>query len=170
MKKKVLVILLVLVLAMSTVFAANTKGTTAKNSFGIGLNAGTNSGLALRFGMGKFDLQGDVGFALIGKGLNVDFGAAFNFANVQFNDGARRIGELAFTTGPMAGLLMKFSPFEIALDIDWVMAMSYEFAQIPLSLYLRLGGGVTLAFVDSKDQPVIFGGNFTGALGVLWTF
>ena len=47
MKKKVLVLLVVAILAITPAMAANSKGASEDGSVGIGLNLGTNTGLGV---------------------------------------------------------------------------------------------------------------------------
>ena len=73
MKKKVLVLLVIALMAAVPAMAASTRGAADDGSVGIGLNLGTNTGLGMKFGMGKFDIFADVGLSVIGgMGLGFD--------------------------------------------------------------------------------------------------
>ena len=89
MKKKIAIIAVVFALIVTPVFAAG--GVSEDNSIGVGLNLGTNTGVALRFGLGDFDVLANFGFDMLNI-FNGDFtlagdaAASWNFYTI---DGGR---------------------------------------------------------------------------------
>ena len=56
MKKALTVLLVLVAIVAMPLAAADSRGTSEEGAIGIGLNLGTNNGLGLKFGMGKFDI------------------------------------------------------------------------------------------------------------------
>ena len=169
MKKKIMVIALVLVVAMSGVFAANNyKGASAKNTMGVGLNLGTDTGVGLKFGMGKFDVTADIGLDLfeIGDSIKIggDAGVMYEVYDVQF----KGKHHMPITVGGLLGLEGSVGS-ENSLKLNFAVGagLEYTFPQVPINLYFRAYPlGLRLAFEDKV------GIKYYGAaqIGALWVF
>ena len=62
MKKRLVLVALIALCLVAPVFAAdNYSGVAKKNSVGLGLNLGTNTGVGFRYGMGDFDILANIG-------------------------------------------------------------------------------------------------------------
>ncbi len=61
MKKRVILAILLVLLILAPVTAASYRGSEKNGTVGVGLNVGTNTGLGLKFGMGDFDIQANIG-------------------------------------------------------------------------------------------------------------
>ena len=160
--KKVLVIALVLLLSISTVFAASYKGASEKNSFSIGLNLGTNSGVVVNYGMGKFDIEGIVGFGLFNKSLDAE--VAFNYAILDIAKSCKFDGYMPLTVGGEAYLSTDFNFFGVGGLVP--VKIAYTFPKFPMTLYFRVAPGV---FFDlTPNQDVKFG--IHASLGATYNF
>lgn len=164
--KKVLVIALVALLSVSALFAADYKGASKKDSFGIGLNAGTNSGVIVNYGMGKFDLEGIVGFGVL-NGTGLDIEVAANYLIVDVAKEAKIDGKMPFTVGAEVGLLMGFkNSFSLRINVLAPLKLSYTFPKFPMSIYFRVAPGVGI--------PVVNGGTvgfaIESAIGATYNF
>lgn len=171
MNKKVLAIVLVIALALTSAFAASTSGTAKKDSLAVGLNLGTTTGATVKYGMGKYDFQGTVGFGVLSKGFDVEAGAYYDFYDITFKTGSNAIEKAASKTqticcvaGPLAGV--SISGDGVKLNALGVVGMEYTFSKLPLSLYLRAGLGVGIGI--GEEFTVGLAG--TGALGGVYTF
>lgn len=168
MKKKVLVLLFVAVLAIAPAMAASTRGTSSDGSFGIGLNLGTNTGLGMKFGMGKFDIIANVGLDAFhlgsdGVGLGGDVGVSYEVYDIDI----KGPHHMPVTLGLMVPMGFYFGDqFRMNLGVAITAGLEYQFPEVPILLYLRLGGGIDLAVTDNWT----LGGLFTGAIGALWMF
>ncbi len=164
--KKVVVIALVALLSVSSVFAASYMGASKKNSVAVGLNAGTNTGVVVNYGMGKFDLEGIVGFGVInGTGLDVE--AAANYSIVDVAKECKFDGSMPFTVGVGTDLAFRFSdPFKMYIGVLVPLKLAYTFPKFPMSLYIRVAPGVNLQVCDS------FGASFgiSGSIGATYNF
>lgn len=167
MKKTLLIVLVVLLLA-TPLFAASYNGVTKKNSVGVGLNLGTNTGVGMRFGMGDFDIIANVGLANFGvssNGIGISADAA-----VSYNVYTLAIEKLEFpvTVGLGANGSFYFgdtSAISIAALVP--VGIEYTFDGAPITVYLRLAPGLSFNIVGS-DFKLGFG--FAGYLGALWNF
>lgn len=108
MKKKIALIAVIFALIMTPVFAAG--GVSEDNSMGVGLNLGTNTGVALRFGLGDFDVLANLGFDMLNI-FNGDFtlagdaAASWNFYTI---DGGRGL-EFPLTVGVGVNTAISFN-------------------------------------------------------------
>lgn len=160
--KKFLLIVLVCLLAASTLFAADYKGASKKDSFGIGLNLGTNTGVIVNYGFGKFDLEAIVGFGFIGgNGLNAE--VAGNFCLVDFAKG-NFDGSMPLTIGAEGYLATNFDFFRFGALVP--VKVAYTFPKFPMSLYIRVAPGID--FDCSNDFKPGFA--FHGSLGATYNF
>ncbi len=58
---------------------------SAKNSFAVGVNLGTNMGAGVQYQMKDFDLVGNVGYGLLHGVLSVDAAASYTVTNFTIN-------------------------------------------------------------------------------------
>ena len=167
MKKKIMVIALVLVVAMSGVFAANNyKGASANNTLGVGLNLGTNTGVGLKFGMGKFDVTADIGLDVfeIGKTVRLggDVAAAYEVYDIQIK-GKHHMPVTVGAGVNFEGAIGEETAFEI--DVYAAPGIEYTIPTFPMNFYFRLPIGVGLN-IDNGVKADFFIGGQIGALYV----
>jgi len=166
MKKRILVLALVALLAISAAFAADAHGTSAKNQFSIGLNLGTNTGVGMKYGMGKFDIQGNVGFYLFDFdpfGIACDVSANYDVYDIKINSQ----NEICVIVGGGA-LLRAFvgdDAYFSAIAFG-TAGLEYTFPKFPMTLYLKLGYGLGI----KTDDGIGFDHAFMGQLGGLYNF
>jgi len=171
MNKKIVALILVVALALCSLSAASSTGTSRKNAFSVGVGLGTNSGVALKYGMGNFDVQGNVGIAINIKNSKIafsgDVGAFYNFYNINFNTGAlTKTQTISLTTGPVVALNVQDGL--VAIDANWTVGGEYTFNKVPVTVFLKLGLGCGFALSESNsgvDFP-----RYYGVLGALYTF
>ena len=166
MNKKIIALVLVFALALCAV-SASTSGTSKKNAFSVGIGLGTNSGVALKYGVGKFDVQANVGVAIKNSNFffSGDVGAFYDIYDINFNTGAlTKTQTISITTGPVVGLNVQNGL--LGLDGVWTIGAEYTFGKVPVTMFLKLGGGVSLVFADSVN----LGPTFYGVLGAVYTF
>lgn len=165
MNKKIIAIVLVVALALCSLTAASTTGTSKKNAFSLGVGLGTNSGVAVKYGMGKFDLQANVGIVIRNSEVSFsgDVGAFYNFYDINFKAGSSK-QTISLTTGPLVGMNVQNGLF--GLDAIWTIGAEYTFNKVPVTMFTKLGGGYGMVFADSVN------GNFAfyGVLGAVYTF
>ena len=162
MRKKLVLIALALVLAVTPVFAIG--GTARDNSVGVGLNLGKNTGVGLRFGFGDFDILADIGFSIFNFNLAGDVAASWNFATIDGGRGLR----FPLTIGAGVSAAYDFKT-DFDLSVIFPIGIEYDFAQIsnvPITVYLRFAPG----FSVFKDNNVKIDFDWLGQLGALWTF
>lgn len=168
MKKKVLILLIVAVLAVAPAMAASTRGSSDDGSFGIGLNLGTNTGLGMKFGMGKFDILANIGLAnfnIGSNGFNLGGDVAVSYEVYDFDLGGPH--HMPLTVGLGAAMTFRFADsFGFDLDLVVPVGIEYEIPDFPLAFYLRLAPGISL--LDNTNFNINFG--FAGYIGVLWVF
>ena len=168
MKKKVLVLLVVAVLAVAPAMAASYRGSAEEGSVGVGINLGTNTGLGLKFGMGKFDIFADVGLdawhiGSDGVGLGGDVGVSYEVYDIDL--GGKH--HMPVTVGLMVPMGFFFgNSFSMNLGVVIQAGLEYQFPEVPILLYLRLGGGIDMKIVGDW----MLGGLFAGSIGALWMF
>ena len=163
MKKKVLVLLVVAILAITPAMAANSKGASEDGSVGIGLNLGTNTGLGLKFGMGKFDIFANVGLSFLnGYGLGADVGVSYEVYDIDL--GGKH--HMPVTVGLMAPVEMNWNPFYLSVSALIHAGLEYQIPDVPVLFYLRAGLGLGIGI--ASDVTFKFTG--AGALGVLYVF
>ncbi len=165
--KKILTIALVALLVVSSAFAATSyKGASKKDSFAIGLNAGTNTGVIVNYGLGKFDLEGIVGFGVLnGSGLDVE--AAANYEIIDVAKQCKFDGAMPFTVGLGADLAFRFSdPFSMYVGVLVPLKLTYIFPKVPVSLFLRVAPGVTFQVVPELNAGFVI----SGSIGATYNF
>ncbi len=168
MKKKVLVLLVVAILAITPAMAANSKGASEDGSVGIGLNLGTNTGLGLKFGMGKFDIFANVGldmFSIGSDGLRLggDVGVSYEVYDIDL--GGKH--HMPVTLGLWVPMAFSFSN-NFAMNVSALVqaGLEYQIPDVPVLFYLRAGLGLGIGI--ASDVTFKFTG--AGALGVLYVF
>lgn len=160
MKKAFLVILLVAVMVLPLTAASSFSLTKAsKGAFGVGLNLGTNLGAAVKFDNSDWDLYGNVGFGALSKGVAIEAGAELKVTEFK-------IDKANFLVN--AGLMI---PVAVGNNLLTVGALGtgsivYEFKDVPLHAYLRVGAGVNIVILPAFK--VAFG--YSGAIGATWMF
>ena len=166
--KRIVLVLLVAVLVAGSIFASEYKGINDKNQLSIGANLGSDTGFAVRYGLGEFDLIGNVGIdffdgdiafggdAMISTQVyELDFGTNAKFP-ITVGAGLRT----GFWTGDHDGLrLAAFSPVGIEYCLE-------DACDLPLSFYFRLGPQIWAM----KETKLDFGFGFYAAIGGYWTF
>ena len=170
MKKFIVLFVLVTLVILSPLWSADGG---KDSSFGLGLNLGTNIGLAIRADMGDFDIVADVGMTTFRLnqdtyGPTVDIAASWNYYTI---DGGRGL-KFDLTAGVGASMIIHLGSYLGTMDLDIIfpLGIEYDFAQlndnVPILLYLRLLPGVQI-LTDSALKPN-FG--FGGQLGAVWVF
>ena len=169
MKKKIAIIAVVFALIVTPVFAAG--GVSEDNSIGVGLNLGTNTGVALRFGLGDFDVLANFGFDMLNI-FNGDFtlagdaAASWNFYTI---DGGRGL-EFPLTVGVGVNTAISFNDgVKTDLSVIVPVGIEYNFNQIsdvPITMYLRLAPGMQMLEANKWDPSF----DFAFYLGALWNF
>lgn len=170
MKKKIFIVLFAVVLAAMPLAAAsnNYHGTSEEGSVGIGLNLGTNTGLGLKFGMGKFDIVANIGLDAVhagsnGLGLGGDVGVQYEVYDIQI-DGPHH---MPVTVGLLVPMGFFFGdPFNMSLGVQVMAGLEYQIPDVPVLFYLRVGLGIDMTITN--EFSLGFGGS--GALGVLYVF
>lgn len=167
MNKKIIALILVVALAVCSLSAASTTGTSRKNEFSLGVGLGTNTGAAVKYGMGKFDLQGNVGVKFVGGvQFSFDLGAYYNFYDIKFNTGAlTKTQTISLTAGPVVALNVQKG--SLSLDAIAAIGAEYTWSKVPVTMFLKLGGGVDLTFASSAVTPKFVP---YAVLGALYTF
>ncbi len=167
MNKKIIALVLIFALALCSVFAAQTTGTSKKNDLSLGVAVGTNTGVAVKYGMGKFDLQGSVGVKFIGDfKFYGDLGAYYNFYDWKFNTGAlTKTQTISFSAGPAVAVTLQQGT--LGLDAFLAAGAEYTWSDVPITMFLKLGGGCGMVFVKSGAT---FSPIFYGVLGAVYTF
>lgn len=165
--KKVLIVLTLICLVAFPVMAGNSyTGVTKKNSVGVGLNLGTNTGVGLRFGMGSFDILANVGinnFSFSPFTLSADAAASYNVYTI---DGGKNL-KFPITVGAGAKTSIKFADtVDFNLGVVVPVGIEYTFAEVPVTLYVRLAPGIQL--LEASKFKIGF--DFAGYIGALWNF
>ena len=156
--KKTLAILLVVMLSVSALYAGlgdSYKGASKKEALAVGINLGTNNGVAVNYGLGKFDLEGILGFGILNGTLDAE--AAANY----------KILDLAKELKIGGGLWAKFSqPFQMGINALVPVKVSYTFEDFPVNLYIRVAPGLGIQLVDSVKLSFAI----QGSLGATYNF
>lgn len=166
MKKKIVAIVLVVALALTGLFAAqSTSGTSKKGQVSVGAGIGTDLSVVAKYGMGKFDLQGDLSLDFLnGSSFAVDCGAFYNFYDWNVVSGSLKAPQyISFTTGPLAKIIIKNG---VGLGLLWGVGAEYTFPKVPVTLFLKVGLGAKIDFGDSVKAGV----TGYGVLGGLYNF
>lgn len=168
MNKKVIAIVLVFALAVTGLFAASTNGTSKKSEVSVGAGIGTDLSLVVKYGMGKFDLQGDLSLDFLsGNAFAVDCGAFYNFYNWNVVSGSLKAPQyISFTTGPLAKLIVNFNS-GVGLGALWCVGAEYTFPKVPVTVFLKVGLGAKFDFSKGGVGTGVTG---YGILGGLYNF
>lgn len=170
MKKALTILLVLAVIAVMPLAAADRRGTSEEGAFGIGLNLGTNNGVGLKFGMGDFDIIANVGLNILrlntGLSLGGDVGFQYEVYDIQI-DGPHH---MPVTVGLLVPMGFFFgNSFAMSLGIQAMAGLEYQIPDVPVLFYLRVGLGVDLNIGDWPNRNFVdFSGS--GALGVMYTF
>lgn len=168
MKKKIVLIAL-LVLCLAAPVFASLNGVTRKDSLGVGLNLGTNTGVAFRYGMGDFDITANVSFDVLEvfNGTVViagDVGGAWNFYTI---DGGRNLQfPLTFGVSAVPALVIGDGTTSFNFSILFPVGIEYTFDDVPITVYLKLAPGMSI--VDNASVKV--SPEFGAYIGALWNF
>ena len=149
MKKKMLILLVVAVLALAPAAAAQYKGASEEGS-------------------GDFDIFANIGFDALhvssnGFSLGGDVGVAYEVYDVDFGGGHH----MPITVGlwvPMGFFIGDNFAFNLAALVH--AGVEYQIPDVPVLFYLRLGLGVDMGIVPEFK----LGFGFAGALGVMYVF
>ena len=165
MNKKIIAIVLVVALALCSLSAESTSGTSKKNAFSLGIGLGTNSGVAVKYGMGKFDVQANVGVVIRNSNFifSGDVGAFYDFYDINFKAGSSK-QTISLTTGPVLGLFAQNGG--VGLSAVWTVGAEYTFNKVPVTMFTKLGAGYGFGFSESVNA----GFAFYGVLGAVYTF
>ena len=157
--KKVALFILVAILSVSTVFAAS-YGASKKDTLSIGLNLGSNNGVVINYGMGKFDLEGIVGFSLFNRNMDIEIAA--NYALFDIAEMADFAGSMPFTVGAEGIISTDFKDFGVGAVVP--LKLTYTFPKVPVSLYFSIAPGVMFNIVPDFDPkfyiPVSLGATY----------
>ena len=169
MNKKIVAIVLIVALAVTGLFAAkSTNGTSKKGQFSIGAGVGTDVAVVAKYGMGKFDLQGDLSLDFLnGNALAVDCGGFYNFYDWNVVSGSLKAPQyISFTTGPLAKLIVNFNS-GVGLGALWCVGAEYTFPKVPVTVFLKVGLGAKFDFSQGGVGTGVTG---YGILGGLYNF
>ena len=157
--KKFALVAIVILLSVSTVFAS-AYGASKKDALSIGLNLGSNNGVVVDYGMGKFDLEAIVGFSLFNKNMDVEIAA--NYALFDIADMADFAGYMPFTVGAEGVISTNFKDFGVGATVP--MKLAYTFPKVPVTLYFRVAPGVMFSIAPEWDVnlyvPVSLGATY----------
>ena len=169
MKKKIVLVALLVLLILVPAFSATT-GSSKKGSVGVGANLGTVNGVALRFGMGDFDLLANIGFDAVttltkdGWTISGDVAASYKVYTI---DGGRN-AQFPITVGLSAVPSVTFGNNTVVnLDVLVPVGIEYTFSDVPITLYLRLAPGLS---VIEANKPNVGEFAMGGYIGALWNF
>ena len=165
MNKKIVAIVLVVALAVTGLFAASTTGTSKYGQFSIGAGIGTDISVVGKYGMGKFDLQGDLSLDFLnGNAFSIDCGAFYNFYDWNVVSGSLKAPQyISFTTGPVAKIMVKNG---ISLGAIWGAGAEYTFPKVPVTVFLKVGLGAKFDFGENFSV----GPTGMGVLGAVYNF
>ena len=170
MKKALTVLLVLVAIAAMPLAAADSRGTSEEGAIGIGLNLGTNNGLGLKFGMGKFDIVANVGLDVLhisngNLSLGGDVGFQYEVYDIQI-DGPHH---MPVTVGLLVPMGFTFgNQFAMHLGVQAMAGLEYMIPDVPVLFYLRVGLGVDMRIVGGDGFGLGFGGS--GALGDMYLF
>ena len=165
MNKKIVAIVLVVALAVTGLFAASTEGTSKKGQFSIGAGIGTDISVVGKYGMGKFDLQGDLSLDFLnGNAFSIDCSAFYNFYDWNVVSGSLKAPQyISFTTGPVVKIMVKNG---ISLGTIWGAGAEYTFPKVPVTVFLKVGLGAKFDFGENFSV----GPTGMGVLGAVYNF
>ncbi len=150
MNKKIIAFVLIVALALVSLSAASTTGNAKKNSVALGLGLGTNNGLAFKYGYGKFDLAVNASAKVGTNGVSfaADLGAFYNIYDIVFDTGAlTKKQTISLSLGPVVAIDVKEG--YLGLDALFVLGAEYTWSKVPITMFLKLGGGPGFDINDS---------------------
>jgi len=169
MKKKIAIVALLVLCLAAPVFAGNTIGASKRNTLGVGLNLGTNTGVGFRYGIGNFDVIANFGLDLLHIGSNGlafggDAGVAYQVYNFDLGHG----NYMPLTVGLVG--VTSFAASDNGVDFDLSVlvpvGIEYTFQDVPITLYLRLAPGMRIM----QNTAIDLGFDFGAYIGALWNF
>lgn len=163
MKKTLLVLLLIVALVMPLAAAPKLNIKQAsKGALCVGVNLGTNLGVALKWDNRNWDLYANVGYGVVGAvGIQAELGAELPVSEFKVGNETMKVN-----AGIMAPLYIGVSSSAAYFGVGALAtaAVSYEFRDFPLEVYTRLGLGVGMTITPAFG--VGFG--YSGALGAVY--
>ena len=157
--KKVLLVLLILVIATTGVFAdkLNSRGATS-----LGLNLGTDVGVSVRYGYNDFDIVGNVGLDILTlKGITAEAAASYHVYTLEVDK-----ADFPVTAGVGAALGLTFDPAALDFSVLFPLGIEYTFEDLPITAFLRFAPGVAI-ISGGQIQP---GFDARAYIGALWNF
>ncbi len=168
MKKRIAIVALLVLCLAAPVFAGSTLGASKRNTLGVGLNLGTNTGVGFRYGIGNFDVIANVGLDLLHIGDGVAFGgdAGVSYQVYKFDLGHGNY--MPLTVGLVGVTAFAASDNGVAFDLSALVpvGIEYTFQDVPITLYLRLAPGMTIM----QNTALDIGFDFGAYIGALWNF
>jgi|SRR5690554_6345267 hypothetical protein len=151
--RKVLLTLVVITLILVPV--------SAKNALAVGVNLGTNAGVAVQYQLSDFDVVANVGYNFLNQGyLSADVTASYKVTD--FNIGEALIDVTAGFGALMGIPVTSGAQFGVAAMVPVGLRYSLDSKEVPLDFYLRVAPGVQIL----PKLDFAWGANFA----VLWRF
>jgi hypothetical protein len=143
MKKKIVLVVMLVALILVPVTAASTQG-AAKTKFGVGLNLGTNEGVAFQYKISnQFDLIANISFGAVYGYIGGDVGVNFKVADFDWTD-----GDWFLTVGVVGtpGVVIPKGDdgAKFYLGAFAPVRLNYSFPKAPWSFYLTLAPGLQI--------------------------
>jgi hypothetical protein len=133
----------------------------ATNSFALGLNLGTNTGLGVQYQMKDFDVVGNVGYGFLNNGyISIDAAASYKVA--EFNINKARF-DVTAGVGGLLGILLD-SEEKLSVAVIAPVGLKYSLANKdwPLDFYFRVFPGIRIL----PEVGFAWGAN----IAALWRF
>jgi len=161
MRKKIILIILV-VLALTPLMAANSFSfdniLNNEKNWGIGLNLGTSAGVIVELNNKDYDFYLNFGFDVYSSGFSGAVGVDYKIT--EFN-----IEKAKFDVGIGGEVPVIFTSEIIIIKGLFTGSVSYQFEEIPLKTYIRLGLGAKINIYKGILEP-----SFGGGIGVIYQF
>ena len=133
----------------------------ATNSFALGLNLGTNTGLGVQYQMNDFDVVGNVGYGFLNNGyISVDAAASYKVADFSIN---KAHFDVTAGIGGLLGISLD-SEEKLSVAVILPVGLKYSLANKdwPLDFYFRVFPGLKVF----KGVDFVWGAN----VAALWRF
>ncbi len=166
--KKIALVLAIAILAVSVLFAEESRTLNEKNQLSIGANFGSDTGFAFRYGLGDIDLAGNVGFDFFEGDFAFSGDVMANVAVYRLDFGKNAVFPITVGAGARTGFwsgdddgmrIALFAPVGIEYSLE-------DACDTPFSFYFRLGPQLWLM----KETKLDVDFNLYAALGCYWTF